>query len=141
MGTEIFCLSEATSPISHMSGSVGNESVISRESVKCESGIVQVPCLSGNALRHRCVRLPGMLWLIDRYGLKGKLTLPVLNLLLHGGNLTMSTAMENTSRIAEMHEVFPLLSLLGGSLPDQILAGSMDVMRGVLVCEENRSFS
>jgi hypothetical protein len=79
-----------------------------------------------------------MLWLIDRYGLKGKLSLPVLNLLLHGGNLTMSTAMENTSRIAEMHEVFPLLSLLGGSLPDQILAGSLDVMRGVLVCEENR---
>lgn len=139
MAFEIFCMSEATSPITHMSGSVGNESIVSREAVKSERGVVYVPCLSGNALRHRCVRLPGMLWLIDRYGLKGKLTLPVLNLLLHGGNLTMSTAMENTKRIAEMYEVFPLLGLLGGSLPDQILAGSLDVMRGVLVCEENRA--
>jgi hypothetical protein len=99
---------------------------------------MMVPFLSGNALRHRCVREPMAMWLIDRYGLRGKLSLLQLNFLLHGGNLTQSNALENTKRIAEMHECWPLLRVCGGSLPDQILAGAMDVWRGTLICEENR---
>jgi hypothetical protein len=78
------------------------------------------------------------MWLIDRYGLAGQLSLLQLNFLLHGGNLTMSTANENTDRIAECHEYWPMIRLCGGSLQDQILAGSLDVWRGTLVCEENR---
>lgn len=132
------CLSTALGPITHMSGTAGNVATIAREPVITERGKVWLPFLSGNALRHRCVREPGMLWLIDEYGLNGKLDLPKLNFLLHGGNLTKSTARENTKRIAEMHRTWPLLRLLGACLPDQILAGSMDVWRGTLVCEENR---
>lgn len=135
---KIECLSEAVSPLTHNSGTSGNESMVARELVHCSRGQVMVPFLSGNALRHRCVREPMALWLIDRYGLKGKLSLPQLNFLLHGGNLTESTASENTARIAQMHELWPMIRLCGGSLPDQILAGAMDVWRGVLVCEENR---
>jgi len=97
-----------------------------------------VPFLSGNALRHRLVREPGVMWLIDTLGLRGELSLMQLNFLLHGGNLTQSTAHENTRRIAEMHMLFPLLKLCGGSLPDQILSGSLHVWRGTLICEENR---
>jgi len=121
-----------------MSGTAGNEAVIAREPVTTERGLAWIPFLSGNALRHRAVRQPGMLWLIDQYGLKGKLDLDQLNFLLHGGNLSQSNSRENTKRIAEMQRTWPLLRLLGASLPDQILAGSMDVWRGVLVCEENR---
>jgi hypothetical protein len=97
-----------------------------------------VPFLSGNALRHRLVRQPGVMWLVDTLGLRGQLSLMQLNFLLHGGNLTQSTAHENTRRIAEMHLLFPLLKLCGGSLPDQILSGSLHVWRGTLICEENR---
>jgi hypothetical protein len=100
---------------------------------------MMIPFLSGNALRHRCVREPMAMWLIDRYGLKGQLSLLQLNFLLHGGNLTMSNASENTGRIAECHEFWPMIRLCGGALQDQILAGSLDVWRGTLVCEENRS--
>lgn len=132
------CLSEAVSPITHASGTVGNEAVIAREPVYTDRGLMHVPFLSGNAIRHRAVREPGVMWLIDRYGLRGKLSLPQLNFLLHGGNLTQSTASENTCRIADMHRLWPLLRLCGGSLPDQILSGSMDVWRGTMVCEENR---
>jgi hypothetical protein len=135
---EIHCLSEAVSPITHMSGSAGNESIVARERILTERGWMTIPFLSGNAMRHRAIREPGAKWLIDRYGLRGKLTLQQLNFLLHGGNLTMSTANENTRRIAEMHRCWPLLRLLGGSLPDQILTGSLHVWRGSLVCEENR---
>lgn len=132
------CLSEAISPITHMSGTAGNSAVIAREPVVTDRGLVWLPYLSGNALRHRAVREPGMLWLIDQYELRGKLSLEQLNFLLHGGNLTESNAHENTKRIAEMQRTWPLLRLLGGSLPNQILAGSMDAWRGLLVCEENR---
>lgn len=134
----LHCLSEAVSPITHCSGTAGNEGIVAREPVLTDRGVMQVPFLSGNALRHRVVREPMTMWLIDRYGLKGSLSLQQLNFLLHGGNLTQSTAHENTRRIAELHRTWPLLRLCGGSLPDQILAGSLDVWRGTLVCEENR---
>lgn len=134
----INCISEAVSPLSHMSGSAGNEGIVAREPVHTSAGVMMIPFLSGNALRHRCIREPMAKWLIDRYGLVGKLSLQQLNFLLHGGNLTQSNASENTRRIAQMHELWPFLRICGGSLPDQILAGSLDVWRGTLICEENR---
>jgi len=136
---QIQCLSTALSPITHMANTAGNEAMIATEEVTTDRGTRRIPFLSGNALRHRTIREPGMLWLIDAYGLRGRLSLPQLNFLLHGGNLTESNARENTSRIASMKERWPLLRLLGGSLKNQILAGSLDVWRGSLVCEENRA--
>lgn len=137
-GWTIEAISESLSPMTHASGTAGNESVISREQVSTPRGIAWLPVISGNAIRHRAVREPGVLWLIDRYDLAGKLTLDQMNFLLHGGNLSESTAHENTRRIAEMHRTWPLLQLLGGCLRNQVLTGCLDVWRGVLVCEENR---
>lgn len=134
----LLCLSEAVSPITHMRGVSGNESLVMREPVVSPHGVAWLPCLSANAIRHRFVREPGARWLIDEYGLRGALTLPQLNFLLHGGNLTEGGGRENTRRIADLYRCFPLLRLLGGTIPDQILCGSLDVWRGRLVCEENR---
>lgn len=134
----VLLLSEAVSPITHAMGTAGNESIIAREKVITPAGNVELPFLSANALRHRCVREPGALWLIRRWQLAGKLSVSQLNFLLHGGNLTESNASENTRNIAEFQRLFPLLRLLGGCLPNQILTGSMDAWRGTLVCEENR---
>lgn len=130
--------SEALSPITHMRGVEGNEALIAREPVDTPAGKRWVPFLSGNAIRHRLVREPGGLWLIEALGLKGKLSLKQLNFILHGGNLTDSTGREDTARIADMQTLFPLLRLMGGALPDQILSGSLIASRGMLVCEENR---
>lgn len=135
---QIVALSEAVSIITHMSGTAGNEAIVAREPIVTSTGKRWVPFLSGNALRHRCIREPGALWLIDQYGLSGKLTREQLNFLLHGGNLTQSTAHENTQRIADFSRLFPLLSLVGACLPGQILKGSMNCWRGMLVCDENR---
>ena len=138
----VHCISEAISPITHASGTSGNESIVSRETVCHDGQLFSVPFLSGNALRHRSIREPGSLFLIDRLGLRGRLTLPQLNYLLHGGNLSESTAHENTRRIADLHRLFPLFRLLGGSLRNQIIGGSLDVWRGTLICRENlRSLS
>lgn len=133
----IHCISEAVSPITHASGTSGNESIVSRETVCYDGQLFSVPFLSGNALRHRSIREPGSLFLIERLGLRGRLTLPQLNYLLHGGNLSESTAHENTRRIADLHRLFPLFRLLGGSLRNQIIGGSLDVWRGTLICREN----
>lgn len=138
--TTIHCVSETISPLTHMSGTSGNVAMIAREPIHTDEGVVHVPYLSGNAIRHRCIREPGMRWLIQQYGLQGKLTLEQLNFLLHGGNLTKSNSRENTARIAELHRTWPLLRLLGASLPDQILSGSVDVWRGIMVCRENQPY-
>lgn len=134
----VHCLSEAMSPITHASGSVGNESVIAREPIVTPKGKRWLPFLSGNALRHRCVREPGVMWLIKEWELEGLLTKDQLNFLMHGGNLSESTANENTTRIAEFNRLMPLMKCVGGCLPNQILKGSMHAWRGMLVCEENR---
>lgn len=136
----LVCLSEALSPITHMSGTSGNEAIVAREHVVTGRGMVAVPYISGNAIRHACVRRPGFTWLIDTYGLNGTLSRPVLNFLLHGGSLTESGGREDLTKVVRWQELFPLGRLLGGSLPDQILAGSLDVWRGTLVCEENRDY-
>jgi hypothetical protein len=136
----VLYLAETLSPITHMSGSSGNESLIAREHVVTPRGVAQVPMLSGNALRHRLVRGPGMRWLVGEYGLAGTLTLPQLNFLFHGGSLTEGGGREDTARIADFQRTWPLGRLVGGCLPDQILAGSLQVWRGTLVCEENRTY-
>lgn len=135
----VLCLSEAVSPITHMRGVAGNEALVMRTPVVTPRGVQWVPSLSGNALRHRLIREPGARWLIGRYDLAGKLTLPQLNALLHGGNLTEGGGRENTKRIADMQRLFPLFRLLGFVLPDQILSGSLLCYAGTLVCEENRA--
>jgi hypothetical protein len=121
-----------------MMGVSGNESIINREAVLYNGVVRQIPVLSGNAIRHRMIREPGALHLIKTCGLEGRLSTDQANYLLNGGNLTESSATENLARIAEMQELLPLIRLLGGSLRNQIVGGSLDVGRGILVCEENR---
>lgn len=135
----IHCLSEAVSPITHMMGTSGNEAIINREAVLFDGAKALVPVLSGNALRHKMVREPGAIYLVKKLGLYGKLNIDQANYLFNGGSLTESSTTENLKRIAEMQNLFPLIRLLGGSLKNQVIGGSLHVLRGQLVCEENRS--
>ncbi len=135
----LLALSEAVSPITHAKGTSGNESLVMRVPVVTPRGVLWVPSLSGNALRHRLVREPGNRWLIGRLELPGKLSRVQLNYCFHGGNLTEGGGREDTRRIADWQRLFPLGRLLGGSLPAQILSGSSLCWPGTLVCEENRT--
>lgn len=134
----ILCLSQAASPITHMARTEGNEAVVARQQVMTEHGRREVPGLSGNALRHRAVREPGMRFLVHAWGLAGELTLDQLNFMFHGGALTRGSGRENTRLIADHQRISPLGRLLGGCLPEQILDGSLLVSPGILICEENR---
>lgn len=132
----VWCLSEAVSPISHMSRREGNEAIVNAQ--RCVTGgrVRYLPVLSGNALRHRCARGPGGRWLLGRLGLVPA-SKRLANLLLHGGSLSESTARVDLGRTAELLRLLPFLRLLGCSLPDQIVPGSTDAHEGVLVCREN----
>lgn len=135
---QIHAISKALSPITHNAKTSGNETVINRERVKHRDTIKDVPVLSGNAIRHRMIREPGAMHLVNAIGLAGKLNIGQANYLFNGGSLTESSISDNLKRIADMQELFPLIRLLGGSLNNQIIGGSLVVKRGVLVCEETR---
>ena len=131
-------LSEAVSILSHSSGVQGNESIVARESVLHGDRVIHVPVISGNAIRHRMIREPGAHWLVQNIGLYGKLTIDQANYLFNGGSLTESSTSDNLGTIAKMQQLLPLMRLLGGSLRNQVIGGSLFVGRGILVCEENR---
>jgi hypothetical protein len=134
----VYSLFEAISPITHMARSEGNESLVAREPLTTPDGVLWIPYVSGNAIRHRCFRRPGMRHLVEQCGLRGKLSLAQLNFLFHGGNLTEGGGREDTRAIADWQRLCPLGRLLGGCLPSQILSGALLPDRGYLVCEENR---
>jgi len=128
---------EALSPVTHMMGVSGNEAMIAAERVNTDDGYRMVPFLSGNALRHRLIREPGGMDLIQRLDM-APVSLQVANALLHGGALTMSSQ-EHMGRLAELRHFFPLLAVIGLSFPDQIVPGKMSMHRAVLACSENAS--
>lgn len=135
---KIYCILETLSPLTHMMGVSGNESLINREPIVYKNRKVFVPVISGNSIRHRMLRHSGSMYLIKEMGIEGKLNLDQLDFMFYGGRLYETKTTTNLSKIAAMEEIFPLFRLLGGSLKNQILAGSLDVWRGLLVCEENR---
>jgi hypothetical protein len=134
---KIVAVSRTLSPLTHMQGSEGNRGVVMREPVLTSGGVRLVPCLSGNALRHRLIRRPAMLDLIERWGLSGELSVAQLNFLLHGGSLTEKGGRVSIADQQDLYRIFPVLRLLGCSLPGQIVPGCLQVWRGMLVCREN----
>lgn len=128
---------EAASPITHMSGTEGNEAVLMREPVIADGSVAHVPVLTGNALRHRALRQSGYLWMIASIDMSGKLRSSMANFLLNGGAVSQSTRDADLKGVAEAIELLPLLGMLGGCLPNQIIPGRASVGRAVLACREN----
>jgi len=130
-------LSEVLSPLTHMSGIAGNEAILNTSKVYVNGGVVSTPVISGNAIRHKMVREPGAMFLVEACGLYGKLNVDQANFLFYGGSLTDSAISDNLKKIADMQTLLPLIRLLGGSLTNQVIAGSLLVSQGVMVCREN----
>ncbi len=134
---KITCLSRSESPITHQLGVIGNESVVNVEDVRTELGVVKVPVLSGNAIRHRMIRAPAAEYLIESLDLSGHLSRDTLNLLFHGGLKRQKAKRPSLARIATMHRLLPVFRLLGCCLPEAIVSGELIAYRAMLVCREN----
>lgn len=131
----IHMLSTALSPITHMHGTAGNVALLQREAILGTDGQVYcVPCLSGNALRHALVRSPAARHMCEAIGLDA-MPYQLADLLWHGGRLTKATPLSAVAT-KELLDSVPILALLGGALPGQILQGCLRVSRGILVCQE-----
>ncbi|MGD8707069.1 MAG: hypothetical protein PVI88_00110 [Nitrosopumilaceae archaeon] len=137
---KVHCVSETLSPLTHMMETAGNESIINREKVIHNGMEKWIPVLSGNSIRHKLIRDSGMHYLLNACSMRKKIDIKQANFLFYGGGLTESSNSEKMKEIAEMYELFPLVRLLGASLPWQIVAGSLIVFRGKLICEENKHF-
>ena len=76
---KIYTVLEALSPITHMEKTIGNEAIVARTPIQTEYGKVEVPFLSGNAIRSMMVRYYHMKWLVEKLEMKGKLNIDQLN--------------------------------------------------------------
>jgi CRISPR/Cas system CSM-associated protein Csm3 (group 7 of RAMP superfamily) len=130
-------LLETLSPLTHMMGVRGNEALINREAVIYKDEIRHLPVISGNAIRHKLIREPGAMFIVGACNLAGKMNIDQLNYLFNGGSLVESSVSSNIRKIADMQATLPLYRLLGGCLKNQVVAGSLNVLRGMLICREN----
>lgn len=135
---QICSLLTTSSPLTHMMGVKGNESIISRRSLMTPNGIRLIPNISGNSIRHKMLREPAKEILLNELELRGKCNIDVLQFLDNGGTLMESSISDNLKTIATLKELFPIYKILGGSLRNQIIAGQLDVSDGFLICDENR---
>jgi hypothetical protein len=133
----IHMLLETLSPLTHMMGTNGNEALINREAVIYKDQIRHLPVISGNAIRHKLIREPGANFIVGACNLSGKMNIDQLNYLFNGGSLVESSVSCNIAKIADMQATLPLYRLLGGCLKNQVIAGSLNVHRGMLICREN----
>lgn len=135
MNETVRILMRALSPITQGESTKGNEQVIRRESVATPIGLRHVPTITGNSLRHRMFRAPLAEDLIARWKLAGELTKEQVRFLFNGGALGKDHG-TSLDRIAHCERLFPLVSLLGVSLPDTIVSGRLKCGMAWLVCRE-----
>lgn len=132
-------LSEAISPIVQGAGTAGNEQLVTRFPVELPTGRVEVPGLSGNSLRNRCLRTPLAEHLEATHSLTGGMTRDLLYFLYRGGVGGSAPVVRPEVR-ATFRRLLPLVRLLGGQgAGGQMLPGDIVVSHAALVCRENAS--
>ena len=130
----IHFLLTAAEPITHMMGTRGNVAILNRETVLGDGNPpVEVPVLSGNALRHALMREPAAGILVEGLGIKGETSFQ----LYHGGNLTGGKTL-NGEALREFCRAVPFVRVFGGAFPGNIVPGILHVGRGLLACAETR---
>lgn len=130
---------KAMSPISHGSGNVGNiQQLNTMKVVLPDHTTANVPFISGNSLKHRVIRKPGMDFMLKYLGLdEGKLSKACLQLLYSGGFLSAKGSTVDLGKYFQLCELIPLLGLLGGSLGNVIQESRVQVDHAILYCAES----
>lgn len=118
----------AISPISHIGEIASIGSYFNM--IKTSNG--NVPIITGNSVRG-ILRDCGAKTLLDT--LKTTVSKEVFHILFSGGNLN-GTLKEDVEKAKSIRKHFPLISLLGGGLGDQIMSGKLMVGNLYPLCEE-----
>lgn len=130
----------AAEPICHAQETIGNQSIFARKTVRVRGGErVQVPYLSGDAIRHQ-LREAATYGTLHAAGLLDdpQLSEGALRLLFNGGMVTGrgDAAVINLDRYRELVALFPPLALLGGCTDNRPVPGQVNVDEGNLLCAE-----
>lgn len=129
----------AKEPISHSSGNKGNHAIFMRESIMLPDGeVVDIPCISGDALRHQLREAMAYITLdaLDMLG-QGGLSQGALRLLFAGGGIGGAQgASIDLDAYDKMVRMVPGVGLLGGGVGNRIMPGQIEVKAGRLICDE-----
>jgi len=132
---------ECLTPYVHSSGTLGNETIFMRERVanpdRPEDLPEEVPCITGNSLRHAlreaCAWLTLRLLDIEI----GSLTPAAWHFLASGGALGAGAATLDVAEYRRLRDLMPFLGLFGGGTGTALTPGKLQVSFGMLLCEQN----
>lgn len=132
-------LLRAEQPIAQGKETIGNISILNTTPIVGPKGrIVNVPCVSGDALRHG-LREASTYALLDAAGLlTDGLSEGALRLLFAGGSVGGSNATIDLKTYHALVDLLPPLGLLGGCAGNRMQPGRLEVDEALLVCHETR---
>lgn len=131
----------ALTPIVHAQATIGNDSILMTERVldiHDPSGEPEdVPCLTGNTLRHalRDALCRMTLRVLDVE--IGSLSIGAQHFLLSGGALGKQAKTIDLEGYRKLIEAFPFLPLFGGGIGHALVPGKLEVGYGILMCRQN----
>lgn len=117
-----------TSPLSHIGETASTGAYFNM----IKTAEDRLPVVTGNSIRGQ-IRDAGANELLDRLGVK--VDKEIFHVLFSGGNVA-ATMKDDVGRAAEVREWFPLISLLGGALGTQIMAGKLLCGFAYPICRE-----
>jgi CRISPR type IV-associated protein Csf2 len=131
-------VARALSAISHLGDSAGGTvSVFRREKILAGDKPIEVPIISGNAIRGM-LRDTGMRFMLRELG-DPQLSPPAFHFLTSGGALTKDTGRGlDIGQARRLRELIPLVGIFGGACGRQILEGKLQVGKWYPICAELR---
>lgn len=129
-------IATATSSIVHGGETLGTITYLRRERVYQPDGTIeQVPIISGNAVRGMLRDTAADLWWEDAD--RPKLTSGLFHALWSGGTLTKTSGTPLTgSRLMEVKQLCPVVSIFGAAAGGRIINGNLQVGKLVPLCTE-----
>lgn len=131
---------EASEPIAHMSGSLGNHGIFMRRKIRQPGGrFVSVPFITGDSIRHQ-LREAAAYATLEAAGMStnAQLSEGALRLLFNGGMVTGKgdASTINLDAYRRLVRLFPPLALFGGCTDNRPIPGQLCVDEGLLICAE-----
>ena len=121
----------AMSSIVHAGDTHGTTTLLRRETIATPDGMVQIPLVSGNALRGRLRRI-GEELLRDALQLEGELSLPAAYALRNGGSLHKTSAASLSGRrLGQIRRLVPQIGVFGCAAGDALIDGALQVGKAV----------
>lgn len=129
-------LATSLSAISHLGDSAGGTiSVFRREKMLVQGRVMDIPVISGNAIRGM-LRDRGMLFMLRELG-DPVLSPAAFDFLTSGGALSKTAGRGlDIGQARRLRELIPLVGVFGGSCGNQILPGKLQVGKWYPICAE-----